>query len=168
MFHAKFARITNVASKQRQVAEKLGTADHYEELNSLSLARNTLAHNAGVVRSPVDCNNAARDALEVKWLAFDMLAIRGGEERVVNNLPFDTNELPGDGDTRLAVRFTQRVLPFPAATRVSLSLSQLAELCLFYNIMADKTLEGLLNHYRSKGFVVRPVDSGAAEPEHTP
>jgi hypothetical protein len=158
MFDAKFARITNVASKQRQVAEKLGSADHYEELNSLSLARNTLAHNAGVVRSPVDCNNAARDALEVKWLAFDMLATRGGEERVVDKLPFDTNELPGEGETQIEIRFTQRVLSFPAKSRVGLSLTQLAELCLFYKIIADKTIKALLNHYCVKGLIAHPED----------
>ena len=156
MFDAKFSRITNVASKQKQVAEKLSSADHYEELNSLSLARNTLAHNAGVVRSPVDCNNAARDALEVKWLAFDMLAIRGGEERIVDNLPLDTNELPGEGETKIALRVTQRILAFPANTRVGLSLPQLAELCLFYNIMADKTIEALLDYYRAKGLIAQP------------
>lgn len=167
MLDAKFARSTNVASKQQRVAEKLGADDHYEELNSLSLARSTLAHNAGVVRSPVDCNNAPRDTLEIKWLAFDMLAIRGGEEHVVDKLPLDTSELPGEGETQIAVRFIQRVLPFRAATRVSLSLSQLAELCLFYNIMADKTITGLLQYYRSKGLVASSAGSSRSRPEQT-
>jgi len=36
MFDPKFARKTNVAVKQCEVADKLGIADHFNELNSLS------------------------------------------------------------------------------------------------------------------------------------
>jgi hypothetical protein len=61
MFDPKFARKTNVAAKQCEVAVKLGISDHFSELNSLSLARNALTHHAGVVRSPFDCNNDTRD-----------------------------------------------------------------------------------------------------------
>lgn len=151
MFDSKFSRITNVANKQRQVAEKLGTADQYEELNSLSLARNALAHHAGLVRSPVDCNNASRDVLEVKWLGFDMLAMRGGEERVVAQAPLDTKELPGEGEIRIAVRFTPRQLIIPAGAKIAFTRSQLAELCMFYKILGDKTIDGLMAFYRTKG-----------------
>ncbi len=156
-FDAKFARDTNVAKKQKRVAEKLGTADHSEELNSLSLARNALTHRAGMVRSPVDCNNAARDVLEVKWLAIGVLASRGGEDRVVATMPFDTWELPGEGAIQIEPRLTQRVLRFPANSMVALSLPQLAELCWFYKIMGAKTIEGLTGFYRTRG-LLPPVE----------
>jgi hypothetical protein len=152
MFDDRIAANSNVAAKQKRVSEKLGTEDHFEELNSLSLARNALAHNAGVVRSR-DCNRKAPDALEVKWLGFDMIACRGGEERIIAGLPLDTNDLPGEGEIQIATRFGQRMLPFAAGTKIGLSLSQIAELCFFYRIMADKTIEGLLSTYRSKGLI---------------
>ncbi len=167
-FDAKFAELTNVAEKQKRVTKKLGSHNFSEELKSLSKARNCLAHNTGMVRSPNDCNNAALDTLEIKWLAFDMLAIRGGKERIIDKLPFDTNELPGEGDTKVAVRFGQRVLAFPAGTRVNLTLSQIAEFCVFYNNMAEKTIEGLLNFFLSKGLIASVGDPTAAEPEQTP
>jgi hypothetical protein len=89
-FDQKFSRKTNIASKQKGVATKLNTADHFDELYSLSLARNALAHHAGTVRSATDCNSIDRDSLTVKWRAFDVLVSRDGQEQVVHQAPFDT------------------------------------------------------------------------------
>jgi hypothetical protein len=164
-FDTSFARITNVAKKQKLVAEKLGSEDHFGELNSLSLARNALAHNAGVVRSPGDCNSEGRDALEIRWLALDTYAARGSEERRLVTLPFDSEELPGEGAVQFVVSITERVLPFQVDTRISLTHSQIAELCFFYKIIGHKTIEGLVNLLRSKGLVAPLADPNTAEHE---
>ena len=157
----KFARKTNVSAKQKAVAQKLGTSDHLDELNSLSLARNALSHHAGLVRSPFDCNNHARDALTIKWLAFDMLASRDGEERVVIQAPFDTQTLPGDGPIEIGIRFTPRTLVVPAGSQIRLSSHQIAELCMFYKILCDKTADGLLLMLRARG-ILPPIPNEPA------
>ncbi len=157
-FDPKFARKTNTAAKQRAVSVKLGIADHFSELNSLSLARNALAHHAGVVRSPFDCNNDARDALVIQWLAFDMLASRDGEERVIDHTPFDTHTLPGDGTIQIALRFTPRQLVVPAGHQIKLSHSQIAELCMFYRILCDEAIDGYRTFLAEKGILPSKPD----------
>ena len=148
----RFNRDTNVAKKHRRVAEKLGTADHFDQLNSLSLARNALTHNAGVVRSPTDCNGAARDRLEIRWLAYDMIAERDGIEIVVERAPLDMHEhFPGEGAVMLAVRFTERQIEIPAGQKIALTHANLAELCMFYKIMTDKVLSGFADLLRARG-----------------
>ncbi|ASP20374.1 hypothetical protein ANTHELSMS3_01685 [Antarctobacter heliothermus] len=153
MFDPKFARKTNVAAKQSAVAVKLGISDHLSELNSLSLARNALTHHAGVVRSPFDCNNDTRDTLIMQWLAFDMLASRDGEERVVDHAPFDTHTLPGDGPVQIGLRFTPREIVVPAGHQIKLTHPQIAELCMFYKVLCDKTLDGYRSFLREKGIL---------------
>jgi len=160
-FDPKFSRKTNVSAKQRSVAVKLGIADHFAELNSLSLARNALTHHAGVVRSPFDCNNDARDTLIIQWLAFDMLASRDGEERVVDHAPFDTHTLPGDGPVQIGLRFTPRELVVPAWHQIKLTHSQIAELCMFYKILCDKAIAGYMSFLKVKGIL--PPDPDEAD-----
>ncbi len=154
VFDTKFSRNPNVAAKQKLVSGKLKMDDYFEQLNSLSLARNALGHNAGFVRSPHDCNSENRNALEIKWLAFDMIAGRNGEEMVVENMPFDTNLLPGDGETEISIRFTARVLNVLAGSRIELSHAQLAELCHFYVVVRDRTIDGLVAFFAAKGVSV--------------
>lgn len=151
VFDTKFSRNPNVAAKQKSVSRKLKMDDYFEQLNSLSLARNALGHNAGFVRSPYDCNNENRNALEIKWLAFDMLAGRNGEEIVVESMPFDPNLLPGEGETEISIRFTARILQVLAGSRIELTHAQLAELCHFYKVVCDKTINGLLAFFEAKG-----------------
>jgi len=158
MFDKKFSRKTNIARKQQEVASKLGIPDHFDELNSLSLARNALTHHAGIVRSPADCNNDARDDLTIKWLAFDMLAIRNGEERVVDCAPFDTHTLPGEGPVDIALRFTLRELVVLAGQQIKLTNPQIAELCMFYKILCDKTLSGYQKMLKEKGILQPEID----------
>lgn len=153
MFDKKFSRQTNVAKKQQQVSEKLAIEAHFGEMNSLSLARNALSHHAGVVRAPVDCNNEDRNLLRVSWLAFDMVVTRGGEERIVESAPFDTEELPGEGDVAVGVRVSQRSVDIPAGEKISFTNAQLAELCMFYKLLSDKTISGLVERYRAMGLI---------------
>lgn len=158
-FDPKFARKTNVAAKHCEVASKLGLSDFFEELNSLSLARNALTHHAGIVRSPFDCNNETRDTLAIKWRAFDILAVRDGKEVVVDRMPFDTHILPGDGPVKMIMRFTAREIRFSAGHQIKLDNSQLAELCMFYKVLCNKAIEGYLAFIAEKGIVVhRPKD----------
>lgn len=161
-FDPKFARKTNVAAKQCQVAVKLGISDHFAELNSLSLARNALTHHAGVVRSPFDCNNVARDTLIIQWLAFDMLASRDGEERVVDHAPFDTHALSGDGPAQISLRFTPRELVVPAGNQIKLIHSQFAELCMFYKILCDEAIDGYRSFLKEKGILLPGPDEADA------
>lgn len=154
-FDSKFSKDTNVANKQKKVANKLGLATHLEELNSLSLARNTLAHNAGVVRAPVDCNDPERTALILKWLAFDMLVSSSGYEQVVDEAPFDTHTLPGEGEIQVAVRFTNRAVKFESGMPIILSNPLIAELCMFYKIISDQTIEALTLLLTSRGILTR-------------
>ena len=154
-------------SKQREVADKLKNADHFGELNSLSLARNALTHNAGVVRSPFDCNNDARDALIIQWLAFDMLVTRNGEERVVDHAPFDTHTLPGDGPVQIGLRFTPRELVVPAGHQIKLTHPQVAELCMFYRILCDKAIDAYRAFLSEKG-ILRPEPDEADASQEAP
>ena len=151
MFDQKFSRRTNVAAKQCEVADKLRITSHFSELNSLSLARNALAHHAGIVRQPFDCNNQTRDALVIRWVAFDMLVSRDGDERVVDRAPFDTHSLPGKGPVHISLRFTQRELIVPAGKPIKLTHSQIAELCMFYKILCDNAIKGYCCFLEGKG-----------------
>lgn len=155
MFDRKFSRKTNVAEKQRLISEKLGNPDHYDELNSLSLGRNALAHHAGHVRAPFDCNNDARDRLTVRWLAFDMLVSRGGEDRVIERLPVDVDALglPGEGGAQVGVRLSQRTMEVGAGQKLTFTHEQLAELCMFYKIIAEQTVDALVVAMRAKGLI---------------
>jgi len=153
VFDQAFARKTNIAAKQGIVAKQLGITDYFDELNSLSLARNALAHHAGVVRSPVDCNNASRSELNIRWLAFDMVASRSGQEVVVAQMPLDTNILPGSGEVEISLRVASRVLDVPAGHQIIFSNSQIAELCMFYKIICDKTIDGCISYLRDKGIM---------------
>ena len=166
-FDRKFSRQTNVAKKQKEISFKLSIDDYFFEMNSLSLARNALAHNAGLVRAPTDCNNEDRSKLCVNWLAFDMVVSRGGEERIVERTPFDTEELPGEGEVGVALRIAQRCMEIPAGNKISFTRTQLAELCMFYKIIADKTIAGLVEQYRKIGLVQENPDT-EAEPGYSP
>lgn len=152
-FDSKFARDSNVANKQKRIAERLEIESYFEELNSLSLARNSLAHHAGIVRAPVDCNNDTRDRLVVKWLAMEMIARRGDTEHVVVDLPLDTHSLPGEGEIQLVASFVNHTLEIPGGQKLSFTHHQLAELCLFYDIMAGKTTGALIAMLRAEGKV---------------
>ncbi len=165
VFDQKFSRNTNVANKQRLVSERLAIPDHFEALNSLSLARNALTHHAGHVRSPADCNNDARDQLTVRWLALDIVVSRGGKDRVVEGFPFDVEALglPGDGDAALGVKPTLRSLEIAAGQKIVFTNEKLAELCMFYKIIAEQTISGLIASMRAKGLVDdAPPDGSAA------
>ena len=164
-FDVKFARKTNVAAKQCEVANKLGISDHLDELKSLSLARNALTHNAGVVRSPFDCNNDARDYLAIQWLAFDMLAMRDGEEKIVRQAPFDTHTLSGDGPIQIGLRFTPRKVVIPAGHQIRLSHPQIAELCMFYKILSEKTMDAYQSFLKDKGVLRSDYDQEGATNE---
>lgn len=161
VFDQKFSRKTNVAAKQREVASKLDVKDYYDELNSLSLARNALTHHAGVVRAPFDCNNEARDSLSLKWLAFDMLAGREGENIVVDHAPFDTHVLPGDGPVQISLRFTPREMLIPAWTAIHLTHPQIAEMCMFYKILCDRMINGYTALLHDRGIVRKEPAEGA-------
>ena len=150
-FDQEFAKMTNIANKQRKVAARFEAADHHDVLNSLSLARNALSHHTGIVRSPRDCNNVTRDTLTIKWMAFDILANRDGEERVVVQNPFDTHTMPGDGPVKMSMHYTHRELAVPAGNQIKLTKPQIAELCMFYKILCDKTIEGLVSFLKEKG-----------------
>jgi hypothetical protein len=154
-FDEKFAGDPNVARKQERVAQRLGTADCFAELNSLSLARNALAHHAGVVR-PRDCNNAERSILEIAWRAMDLVASRNGIEVVVAGMPFDTHTLPGDGPTMFSMQFKPRTVCVPVGGRIALAHSHVAELCAFYRALACDVLEGLKKYCEARGIVPEP------------
>lgn len=158
VFDPRFSRQTNVARKQRDVAAKLNTHDYYDELNSLSLARNSLSHNAGYVRAPTDCNNAGRDTLTVKWFGYDMLAMREGHELVVERMPFDSNSLPGEGEVALALRKTARELVVPPRNQIRFTNSEIAEMCWFYRQICDETLEAYQAFLVERGI---PMDNTA-------
>jgi hypothetical protein len=149
-FDRKFERDTNVARKHAAVAEKLGVNPHADALNSLSLARNALTHHAGVIRS-TDCNNPpARDVLELQWLALDATISRGGVERLLKGEVFDTAELPSEGESELALKVGVRRMAVPAGQQFVLIPSQIAELCMFYLIMRDQVVSGLIDLLRVK------------------
>jgi hypothetical protein len=155
-FDQKFSRDTNVAKKQKRIANRLNIHGYYDEFNSLSHVRNALSHNAGMVRSPIDCNNEERDRLDIKWIGFDLIAIRGGEERAIEGVPFDTNEMPGEGETAINIRWTSRTSSVSANSPIELSMHQLTELCSFYTVMAEKLIQGVSEHFVENGIVSPP------------
>ena len=157
MFDNKFSRQTNGANKHKAIAEKLGNPAHFEILNSISLARNALTHHAGVIRSPTDCNNDGRDRLSMKWLALCMVASRGGAEIVVDQMPFDTELLPGTGETTTAMRLVEKTIETQAGQRLELSGAQLSELCMFYTIVCDQVIAALGKFVASKGIPMPDV-----------
>lgn len=80
-----------------------------------------------------------------------MFAGRSGEQRVVGVAPFDTHELPGEGEVWIGLRFCHRELIVPAGQQIKLSNTQIAELCMYYKIICDKTIECYRAFLREKG-----------------
>lgn len=153
-FDEKFAKNTNVANKQKIIAEKLLIDDHYDQLNSLSLARNCLTHAAGIVRRGFDCNNENRDMLVLRWRAMDTYAVRSGVEIKMVSFPFDTWQLPGEGEIQIVMRFNDQSQVFPADSKVVLDQTVIAQLCLFYDIICNEVIQGCMNLYRKNGIEV--------------
>lgn len=153
-FDNKFKKKTNVAEKQRLVCEKLEIDGNIDEFKSLSLARNALAHNSGIIRKPIDCNDLSRGTLILRWLTFQMIVLRDGNERIVERTPFDIHELPGNGEIFVSIRYVQRQIQIKSGQRILLTHEQIAELCMFYKIEADKLISKLLDKLRSSGILV--------------
>lgn len=156
-FDTKFTKDTNVANKQKRVSAKLGVADQYQRFNSLSLARNALAHNAGIIRAS-DCNDDSRARLVISWAAFEMTARRAGEERVVERSPFDTHELPGEGKIEFLLRIQPRTLEVAIGERLEFTDAQLAELAMYYKSTADLMIQALSKAYKAAGLGNSPSD----------
>lgn len=142
-FGTQYRNNPNIAAKQQMLSDSLGSESHFAELNSISLARNCLAHNLGIVR-PRDCNNPERTELCVQWLAFDFLAERGGAQITIDQLPFDTSELPGEGESQLSIILRQKQVTFTVNQRIVLTEAQISQICFFYTIVAGKVLAGLI------------------------
>lgn len=167
VFGKSFLAKTNVGEKHREVARKLEIADEYEALNSLSLARNALAHHAGIVRAPRDCNNASRNALQAQWLALEPFVTRGGVERVLNGDIIHTNELPGEGPSKICARVVLRSQTFVAGEKIVFTAAQLAELCLFYILLRNNVIASLTAFIKSKGVLILPPQGQASLSLHT-
>lgn len=150
-----FAKKTNVAAKQEMIAQKLSIESFVEELNSLSLARNCLTHNAGLVRAPNDCNDENRTVLTVKWLGFDVSVTRGGATIKAETMPIDLRALPGEGEAEFVIHYSPRQLSFDAQQKISIPKDVVAELCMFYKVLCDKVMVGLRDEFIKKG-IIRP------------
>jgi hypothetical protein len=150
-FDNKFEKKTNVARKQQMVCDKLNIESHFDALNSLSLGRNALAHRAGFIKAPNHCNNSARDALELKWFAFDFVLERDGVQKNLEIYVIDKTELPDGGETTVYLKNFDRRLIVKAGEKLILSLEHLAELCMFYFILHSKVKDGLVEFMKGKG-----------------
>jgi hypothetical protein len=151
VFDQRFSKQTNVAKKQKLVSERLGTSDYYEELNSISLARNALTHNAGFVRSPMDCNAENRAELHVKWAAFDLMRSRGGTELPLFSDGPVEHGLPGDGDVSVLAKPVQRSYVVAAGRMIQFTEAHLAELCAFYLQLRVIATSAVFEFAKSKG-----------------
>ncbi len=140
-----------VAERQVLVADRLGAVSHYESLNSLNLARNSLTHNAGIVRAPRDCNGSTREVLRISWLALEPVAMRGGATAAIEKYPFDGSELPGKGGFGFGIRPAERAVTVAAGAPIELTREQLAELCLFHHILASQLVQAFGRHLESRG-----------------
>jgi hypothetical protein len=79
----------------------------------------------------------------------DLLAIQDEKEQLITALPFDI----GDHPATMAIRFSRRSIKFVPDAQIEFTYEQIAELCMFYNIMCNKTAEGLLTLFRDEGIL---------------
>lgn len=89
----------------------------------------------------------------MKWLGFDMMASRSGHEVLIEVVPFDTHTMPGEGQIMIGVKFSARSLLIPAGQSIRLSNAQIAEFCVFYKILSDKTIDAMKLELQKRGML---------------
>lgn len=147
----KFSGDTNSASKAERIAEKTGIELNVECLKSLSKVRNALAHGLGHVQQRQI--NTDDNALEVSWIASDLVLIDGDKEIVYRDQPVDTYQVKSEDGAQLELRFTKRTKKFLRGERVLFSPHELAEICMFYSQQAAKFHNDLVGYLKEKGIV---------------
>lgn len=146
----------NSANKYRLLSSQIEIDDLWVYLNSMRLARNCLLHNFGLVRVQ-DTNERIEGALRLAWLAYEVGYSRAGIRIVPDAYPFDTYELPGDGEVTIDMRIIECERVFHVGNRVRLSEADIASLCFFYLLVADKVIASLSAELRKLG--IGPSDS---------
>lgn len=144
---------TNVAAKHRRVLEAAGKyapphTDDNEYLETLSNARNCIAHNLGLV----DQRRAPDGSMRMRWLHFRIQIAQGN--RVYNldeiGLPF---QLPGGEEGRVQVEVVVAEREFRLGERVAVSPRQLLQIALLYQMIIERLGVAISERAREAGVV---------------
>lgn len=146
-------RASNSAEKFKVLNEQIYIGDFYKNLNSIRLARNCLMHNFGIVRIR-DTNIEGRSRLDISWIGFEVSYGRSGVVIVPEKYPFDTNELPGEGEVSVYMSRCEKVASFSVGEKINLRGDHIAEMCMFYVLVAGQVMDS---------FKKKLVDLGVAE-----
>lgn len=144
----KFPAETNVGRKLGQVCDRLGTRGVEQEyFKGFSLARNSLAHAAGIVRA----REAREDGqLRLKWLGFDTLISQNGIEEL---FAFDAPsfEVTDPDGAQLYTKVVERERTFNIGDQIRLTPNELSEICFFYDLKARQVVVLLSEWLRALG-----------------
>jgi len=145
----KFSGDTNSASKAEKFLAKTGIELDLECLQSLSKARNALAHGLGQVHErQVNTDN---NSLQVSWIGTDLVLIDGEKEIIYSDKPVDTYQVKSEDGAPLEMRRKKRTKEFVLGERIQFSQHELAEICMFYSQQAAKVHNELVGYLKTKG-----------------
>jgi hypothetical protein len=147
-FDKDFVDDTNTFRKFKALSDKIEIDLAEDCHNSLSLARNSLTHGLGRVRSR-DCNRDG--SLEVLWISPQMVIQDGDREIVIRTEVFDSYQVASLDGATISVHFVKHSKTFKLGDKIELSPHELAEICFFYKQQADVTRAGLFNYLKAKG-----------------
>ena len=139
------------------LAEKFNVRpNHPDFLISLTRARNCLTHRLGVV-GVKDLNGG--NELLVRWSGIDYFAVTPtGERHDLNAIPEGGIPLPNGAN--VMVEFVERSRAFKIGTKVALSTRELAEICWYFNLEAQKIVETARAFAKSLGIPERNSGEG--------
>lgn len=147
---------TNVGNKFAKVLDALGKKhDDSGALRSLSLARNSLSHNHGVV-APRHTN--VDGALEVRWLGLET-RLQQGEDYVVLGPVIALNGIQAPDpskDANVVVKVVQRTAIFKVGERILLEPAALHEVCFNYLQLTDVVIRELHEYLKERG-IAKPA-----------
>ena len=156
-FDKRFAAETNTSRKFAALKEKIDIEIAADSHNSLSLARNSLTHGMGRVRSR-DCNRDS--ALEVLWISPEGFLQDGDKEILLRDAVFERYLISSPEGATVTLRFTKHRKIFKLGEQIEFSAHELAEICFFYHQQAEVTKAGMLNYFKAKGINPRvPVEA---------
>lgn len=150
----RLERITNVADKHFRVLDASGLFDgpHLDDqrcLVSLSLARNCLSHDLGIVTP----KRATNGQLTVRWLALRTIVQQGDKTFVMEdqNMPFQLDPNGPNGSVLVRVEAVEK--SYLEGDPMRFSPDDLLGICLFYQMVIDRVAQALAEYAKACGVV---------------
>lgn len=147
-------RLTNVAEKHKLILEKCNRFDneHLDDqkcLISLSLARNCLSHDLGIVTP----KRATNGELVICWLSIRTVIEQDGKTFDLDTveLPFQLDSNGSDGTVIISCEIAER--RFALGSHLRLTADELLGVCIFYQMVIDRLISAVQDYACEQGVV---------------